>query len=505
MKTTASFLTLAVFSLTPLLADDWPTWGGAEGRNMVSPDVGIPSDFNPGDFLGMTEDIDMATTEGVKWVAKLGSQSYGTPVVGEGKILVGTNNEIPRSQKHLGDRGIIYCLDEETGEFEWQFVALKLGAGKVSDWEYLGICSSPHIEGDRAWFVSNRCEIVCVDLNGLSDGNQGFQEEVKYVSAGEPVELDESDADILWIYDMRAELGVFPHNIASNAPIIHGDLLYVSTSNGVDWSHINIPSPQAPSLIALDKNTGELKGEEASGISKRILHCNWSSPAITKGLEEDLLVFGAGDGFLYGFDLEPVLDEDGFGILEERFRYDCNPASYRRDENGKPIKYATFEGPSELIATPVIVDDMIYVGIGQDPEHGEGLGNFVAVPAGSQGSGELAAWSFDGIERTISTAAVADGLVYVSDYTGRLFCLDAKTGEMKWEHDTRSHIWGSPLVADGKVYLGNEDGIITIYKAGPELEVLNEIEFSSPIYSSPVVANGVLYVTSQTHLYAFGE
>ena len=76
---------------------------------------------------------------------------------------------------------------------------------------------------------------------------------------------------------MREELGVFPHNVSSCSPLIDGDLLYTATSNGVDWSHTNIPAPLAPSLVALDKNTGELVGEDITGVSERVLHASWSS------------------------------------------------------------------------------------------------------------------------------------------------------------------------------------------------------------------------------------
>src|SRR4051794_4889148 len=59
-------------------AEDWPRWGGNDpGRNMYSPAKGLPSQFEPGKFKKGTEEIDLATTKNVKWVAKLGSQSYG--------------------------------------------------------------------------------------------------------------------------------------------------------------------------------------------------------------------------------------------------------------------------------------------------------------------------------------------------------------------------------------------------------------------------------------------
>src|SRR5207253_8407052 len=67
-----------------------------------------------------------------------------------------------------------------------------------------------------------------------------------------------SDLDIIWRLDMIAELGVFPHNLATCSPLIVGDTLFVITSNGVDEGHINIPKPEAPSFLALDKKTGKV-------------------------------------------------------------------------------------------------------------------------------------------------------------------------------------------------------------------------------------------------------
>jgi len=309
----------------------------------------------------------------------------------------------------------------------------------------------------------------------------------------------DQDGDILWVYDMREELGIFPHNIASSSPTIIDGKLVVTTSNGVDWSHLNIPSPQAPCLILLDLATGELVGEEGSEIGKRIMHCNWSSPMVAEIDGKETLFFGAGDGFLYSFDPDTKADAEGFRVLPENWRIDGNLPSYRIDKKGKKIKYANYEGPSEYISSPVFHQGKVYALIGQDPEHGEGVGRLICVDAAS---GKLL-WDYTGIERSISTPSIVDGLVYAADYRGRVHCIDAKSGAAVWVYDTLSHIWGSTLVADGKVFIGNEDGELAILKQGRKMEKLGLVEFSAPIYSSPVIANGVFYITTQTHLYAF--
>ena len=493
----------------PVHGDDWPQWGRDATRNMVSLDTDtLTSDFAAGSYVGRSDQIDPATTRNVKWIANLGSNSYGNPTVADGRVYVGTNNAQPRDPKFKGDRSNVYCFDEKTGELLWQLSVPKLGAGKVSDWEYLGICSSPTVDGDRVFVVTNRCEVICLDAAGMTNGNDGpFKDEGKYMGGPgkPPVPVGPRDADIIWRYDMADELNIFPHNVTSSSVLVVDQRVFATTSNGVDYSHKHIISPRAPTLIVLDRATGKLVGEESSGISRRILHCNWSSPAMGTINGEPQILFGAGDGFCYGFDPVPVPDADGFGILTERWRFDCNPADHRT-RGGKPIAYATVEGPSEVIASPVFQDGRVYVSVGQDPEHGEGVGALSCINA--DGIGDIRTsglvWRNTTIGRSISTVSIADGLLYVADYAGRVYCLDAKTGATHWTHDTLAHIWGSTLVADGKVFIGNEDGVLTILKAGRQKQVIAEIEFPTPIYCSPIAANGTLYISTMTHLYAIG-
>ena len=91
-------------------------------------------------------------------------------------------------------------------------------------------------------------------------------------------------------------------------------------------------------------------------------------------------------------------------------------------------------------------------------------------------------WHYDKIRRSISTAAIHDGIVYYADFSGFLHALDAKTGKLYWVHDMLAAIWGSPLVVDGKVYLGDEDGDVVVLQAGKEKKVLAEMNMGSSVY-----------------------
>jgi outer membrane protein assembly factor BamB len=504
----ASKATAAVATAGPSKYD-WPQWGRTKARNMYTPAKNVPMSFNPGKFKRGTEDIDMATTKNVKWVAKLGSQTYGNPTIVNGRVYIGTNNEAPRDPQHKGDRSILMCLDEKTGDLIWQLVVPKLKSGKVNDWENLGILSSAAVEGDRVYLVTSRCEVICVDANGLANGNQGMKDEAQYISGpgNKPATVGAKDADIIWVYDMMDELGVFPHNAANSSPVVIGNMVYVCTSNGQDWTHVNVPSPMSPSFIALDAKTGELKGEDDAEIGENIFHGQWTSPSAGQVGSDWQLFFGGGNGLLYGFGSNPVFDSsEDMHFLKKIWWVDTNPKA--RFE----YKYPDPEGPNEINATPVYWNKHVYIAQGQDPEHGEGVGMLVCVDPTKKGdiTKTGVVWKYEKINRSISTVSIDEetGLLFVGDFSGFVYCLDAKTGKEHWIYDMKAHMWGSTLVADGKLFVGDEDGDLVVLPAKADFNpkdkkaVLFETNMMAPIYSTPIIANGVLYVGTQSHLYA---
>jgi outer membrane protein assembly factor BamB len=510
--------TLLALATTIAAAADWPQWGGTDQRNMYSPTKGLPAQFGKIEFKSGTDEIDRAGIKNLKWVSKLGSQSYGNVTVAGGRVFIGTNNENPRDPRHQGDRSILKCFDEKTGEFLWQLVIPKLASGKVNDWEGLGLLSSATItvEGKRVYVTTSRCEVMCLDINGMADGNDGpYKDEAKYVvkdvvldkgkpteRPAPPIEPGPKDADIIWVYDMMDELGVFPHNASNGSLLIVGDLIYATTSNGQDWTHSNIPSPNAPSFVALNKHTGEFAGEDDAKIGPRILHGQWSSPSTGNVNGRQLVFFGGGDGWCYAFDAKPVKDEET-SWLKTVWKFDCNPPEYRKQT------YPNADGPSEINATPVFWKNRIYVPIGQDPEHGEGIGNLTCIDATKTGDVTKTAkiWEYRGIHRSISTVSIDPdtGLLFVGDFSGIVHCLDAETGKLHWTHDMKAHMWGSTMVADGKLYVGDEDGDFVVLAATKEKKVLSETNLGAPVYGTPVVANGVLYLQSNAHLFAFHD
>jgi len=285
-----------------------------DGRR-TSAETGLPAVFDAGE---RSDDggIKLPDGSGVKWVAKLGGQTCGSPVVAGGRVFVGTNNEVPRDGRIVGDRGVLMCFDEKTGEFLWQLAFPKLLRIKWSDWQYIGLCSPATVEGDRAYIVSNNCRVMCLDVHGMANGNDGpYTAEAEQITVGgePPVEPREKDGDIVWVYDMAGVLNVEPHNGTNCSVLVHGDLLYVCTSNGVDWTHAKVIHPEAPTLIVLDKKTGKLVARDDFGIGPDISHGQWSSPAMGRVGDKTLGFFGAGSGYLYAFEaLDPArIDPNG--------------------------------------------------------------------------------------------------------------------------------------------------------------------------------------------------
>jgi len=527
MQRTLIYFCLFAAASFCVLAADVPQWCGGDCRNMVSAETNLPADFARGEIDSTNSAMHVATGKNLKWAVKLGSQTCGTPVIVNGRLYIGTNNSSPRDPRYIGDRSVLMCFEEATGKFLWQLAVPKVRyhSNFNGDYNGLGICSTPTVKDDRVYLTTMRCEAVCLSTLGLAGGNRGpFKDEGNYLAASPilkpglqpdvaypenlrnappppPLELKPTDADIIWRYDFMAELDVWPQDATDCSPVVDGDYVYVGTSNGVDKGHKKLPFPNGPTLLVLDRLTGKLIATDDAKIGAHTLHGNWSSPSLVTVGAHKLILFGGGDGICYAFDAEPIPSADGkTKILTTVWRRDCNPPEYRERAGVKLPYNKNHEGPSEIIATPVYYNNRVYVTIGQDTRHGDGPGALTCMDAAT---GKLL-WQYKDIHRSFSTPSILNGLIFVADVRGVIFCLDADTGKAYWEHDTKGMLsMGSTYVADGKVYYGNVNGKLTVLAATKEKNLINEIRLGAGIHSTPVAANGVLYVATQTWLFAF--
>ena len=511
---------------------DWPMFGGTPNRNMVNvTKTGVPTHW------------DLGKKTNIKWVAELGTQTFSTPVIAGGKIFIGTNNQNSRDPKVKGSKGILMCFEEATGKFLWQAVHEMIINPRLSDWPYCGITSTPTVEGKRIYYVSSACELVCADTEGFLDGrNVGLQTEAL---------KSKKDADIVWRLDMREKLGVRHHCTSSSCPLIIGDLLFVVTGNGVDSGHIDIPAPLAPSFLVVNKETGKVvwqsnfptqalldipaklirdqrwdRIKNLVDAGKCLMHGQWSSPVYAKTSGIPQVIFPGGDGWLYAFTPQT-------GKL--LWKFDCNPKGAFYVLGSKATR-------NDFVATPVVYKDQLYIGVGQDPEHQEGVGHLWCLdlrravrfgptnperdvsprdnnfdPNAEVNAKSALGWHYGGFTpggerkrpyqyyfgRTLSTCAVHDGLVYACDLGGIVYCFDAENGKLHWSWKTNAPIWASPYWVDGKIYIGDQKGRVHIFQHGKNKR--KPITISMPkqrISSTIVAANGTLYVTTRNRLIA---
>lgn len=476
-------------------AADHPQFGQAWSRNMVSAEKNLPDTFSP------------TNRHNVRWVAPLGTESHSTPVVAGGRVYVGTNNGEPRDPKHQGDRGVFMCFDELTGKLLWQLVAPKMHEDQYYDWPRAGMSSPATVEGERVYLVSNRYEVLCLDVHGMANGNDGpFTNEGPHMTptTNAPptaLEVGPLDADIIWAYDMFGQAGIWPHDGAHAVILIRGDHLYLNTSTGVDNTHKKIRTPDAPSLIVLDKKTGRLLARDREKIAPTIFHSTWSAPSLGKIDGKEVIFFLGGNGIVYGFEPFEGFSEE-VAALRKVFEFDFDPDGPKTDVhrfNGNKR-----ESPSNFYGMPVVVGNSLYVAGGGDIFWGKNQAWLKRLDLSWRG-GKLeskTAWTYTLGRHVLGTPSVHDGLVYITDVNKEIHCLDAATGEGLWKHEARSEFWASTLVADGKVYAGTRRGDFHILAAGRVKKVLATVDLRDPISATAVAANGVLYVATMRNLYA---
>lgn len=469
-----------LFVAAAAMASDSPEFCGSHSKNMVAAEKNLPETFSLGEKDSAKGEVILSTATNLAWGVKINMVMYPSPTVVAGKVFVGGGEP---------GKGTFKCLDAQTGKILWQYdepyrqfpseiqKGWKFMLGRIT--RNLGIVSTAAVEGDRVYFVNHRCEVLCLDAN-----------------SGKRV----------WSFDMW-EYGIRPADACNGSPSVDGDLLYVVTSNGTDrdaqiayYDDRPTPAPDMPSLIALDKRTGRLVAtDDARQIGPNIMHGQWSMPSLGTVRGRKLIFFGGGDGYCYAFDAL---------TLKTVWRFDCNPPEYKQfgdlswaahySLGDKRLKKSlnkknesSFIGTSEILASPVLHNDRVYVPIGRDPEHGRGRGALWCLDAATGSK----IWGYQGIDRTLSTVSIADGLLYVADIAGRIHCLDADTGKVYWVHETGEVLWSSTLVADGKIYLTTTKHL-WVLATGKELKVLSSTRVGAPVYSSPVAADGRLYFSA---------
>jgi outer membrane protein assembly factor BamB/HEAT repeat protein len=424
-------------------------------------------------------DWDTTTGRNVVWSVELGKDTFGRPVVAGDAVYVGTDNGRHLNPAFQDESGVLMAFRATDGAFLWQDVAPRVERG-LREFVLPSTTSAPYVEGNRLYYVTAECQLRALDTQGFRDGeNSGpYREEVFQ---------DDAAADIVWELDMCSRLGVFPHEASNSEVLPVGDLLLVSTSNGQNEGHTRVPAPRAPSLIAVDKHSGHVIWR-AIGPGGQVLHGQWSSPVAADVNGRMLVLFGGGDGWLRAYDAASG---------HEVWRFDGNP------KDARWLPRPGVLSRSSIIASPVFADGRVFIAMGQSPGHGNGPSLLHAISPNGQGdvTASRLLWTSREVGRVVGTPIVQDGLLYVGDLGGTVHCLDVATGAHVWKHETNEAIWGSLLLAGGRLYVGTEEGSMNVLRAGRRKELLARIEMDAPIYSRPALSGDALYLATAERLY----
>jgi outer membrane protein assembly factor BamB/HEAT repeat protein len=424
-------------------------------------------------------DWDVTTGRNIVWSVELGNETYGRPVVAGDAVYVGTDNARHMNPADQDDAAVLVALQAKDGTFLWQDVAPRVQRG-LREFLLPSTTSAPYVEGNRLYYVTAECQLRCLDTQGFRDGeNTGpYQDELNQ---------DDAAADIVWELDMCRRLGVFPHEATNSEVLAVGDLLLVSTSNGQNEGHTRVPSPRAPSLVAVDKRSGEVVWR-AIGAGAQVLHGQWSSPVAANVNGRIQVLFGGGDGWLRSYDATSG---------HEIWRFDGNP------KDARWLPRPGVLSRSAIIASPVFADGRVFVAMGMSPGHGNGPSLIYAISPNGQGdvTRSRLIWTSRDVGRVVGTPIAKDGLLYVGDLGGTIHCLDAATGAQVWKHETNEAIWGSLLMAGDRLYVGTVDGSMIVLRAGRQKQLLRQIQMDAPIYTAPALIGDALYLATAIRLY----
>lgn len=491
---------------------DWPMLGRNGTRNSVSVETNAPIKWCVEQRARQDNRL-IRAARGIRWAVPLGTQTHSSPVVSQGLVWIGTNNAGAKSFDDL--HSVLKCFRASDGKLVYEYDSPKLGS-RVHDPGWSGLGSSPLIEGDRLWLATNRSEVFCLDIGPLIRGE------------GAPREIWR--LDLIKRFDISPFVPIMgPPRPCSIGPSWNGRI-FVTTNNGVSEDRNSIPKPEAPNLICLDKDTGEVYWTDHSP-GENILMTQFASPTVAEISGQVQVIVPQSDGWVRAFHPQTG---------EKLWEFDVNPKSTVHNQSGRGDR-------NSLLGNAVVYQDRVYIASGQDAEQGEGPGRLVCIDPTKRGdvSSELAVdakgkalprrrkqafeaksgeqaipnpnsalvWEFsncgkefeDEMHRLLSSVVVANNLVIAADAAGLVHCFDAKTGKRYWAHDTLAAIWATPLIVGDKIYISDDDGDMAVFQLGADSKYsvpLATVSHLNSIHSSPVYANGTLYVANNNALFA---
>jgi len=318
-----------------------------------------------------------------------------------------------------------------------------LGSGNHQERKQNMSTPSPVTDGTLVWVMTGTGVLKAFDFNGAEK----------------------------WTRDIPKDYGRFGLNWGyGSSPLLYHDALYVQVLHGMKTDD---PSY----LLRIDKATGRTVWRVERPTSARFESPDsYTTPALLRyGTTTEIVVTG-GD-VVTGHD-----PSNGKELWRANGLNPDNDGSYR------------------IVASPVVQGELIVAPSRERP--------MLVLKAGGRGdvTKSHVLWSF-GSGPDVPTPVTDGTYLYVVNDRGIMFCLDLKTGK---EHYGRQRLRpgtysGSPVLADGKIYITNEDGLTSVIKAGPAFELLAENDFDDYTLSSPAVSEGQIFFRTRNFLFAIGQ
>jgi len=400
--------------------------------------------------------ITWSQTENIVWKTELPSWSAATPIIWGDRIFVTSPSKAEQtaqtrsssrsrrpSRNPGGSSLFLICLSKKDGKVLWQ--------RELDDENRLyrkqnDATPSPVTDGRHVWVVTGTGKVIGFDMDGTQ----------------------------IWKKDLQANYGPFGHNWGyGSSPLLHDGSLIVEVLHGM---RTDDPSY----IVSYEAETGDVQWRQERPTDARGESPDaYTTPAVLQHNGQTQIVISGGD-YVTGHDFETGREIWRAGGINP-----LNRSNYR------------------VVPTPVIADGMIYVPTRKKP--------LLALRVG--GTGDITeshlVWKYEGAAGPDVPSPISDGTYfYMVDDRGLVTCLDAKTGALIWgpEATTSAIVSASPILADGKLYIINENGVTSIVSVGETFELLatNELDGTYTL-ASPAVAGSQLFIRTSTHLYCIGE
>lgn len=287
------------------------------------------------------------------------------------------------------------------------------------------------------------------------------------------------DGKVVWQRSLSEEFGrISGYGGRLCSPIVADDLVIIGMNNS-SWGD----QKGGTRWVAMQKDTGTVVWwAEPGGPPTESFYC---VPAVAVIGGQKLLITGSSEGGVYA--MKVATGEKVWG--------------YRL-------------GTTMINSSPVVDGDFVYIGHGDENFDNGSQGRIVCLDAGTVKDGKpREVWKEDGVKARYASPIIAEGRVYFPDDIGTLYCRDAKTGKKHWNYTYGRDARGSPVLADGKIYVGEVGSKFHILQPGAKkCKALDEVEFFSAdgkteieVNGTPAIANGRLYFTTSEEIYCVGE